>query len=624
VSDASEIDVSRSSGAALAAQIEDDKNKRGKAKTVKPLRQLWPFLARYPLTLIFFLAALFIAAGLNLAMTLAAKVIVDCGFIGEAEPLPYCETYAIGTGEGLGAYFIFAILVVMALALFSALRFYLISVLGQRVIADLRKAVFDKLTELDQKFFEKLRTGEVLSRLTTDTTLIETVIGSSVSFALRSLVVTIGAIIIMFFVSWKLTLMVLLIGPAILLPAIIIGRSIRKLSVTGQNNLASASARASESISAMATVQAFTRESFERDGFSQAVEDTYSANRKRIFVRSIMTLIIFGFGLTGMVGVLWYGASLVGQPNSGMTGGDIVQFIFLAISAVSNVGFLTGTWTELLRASGATERVMALLSEDAEITAPENPVKLTKASGDIQFDSVTFTYPSRPTEQALKDVSFDVKPGETVALVGPSGAGKSTIFQLLLRFYDIQAGRVSLDGLSIDELTPQNLREQFAIVQQNTPLFSGSAMDNIRYGREGASDTDVIAAAKSAFAHDFIEKLPEGYDTDLGEGAVTLSGGQRQRIAIARAILRDAPILLLDEATSALDAESERAVQHAFEAMSQTKTTLVIAHRLATVLKADRIIVMDEGCVVETGTHDSLVAQDGLYARLAALQFTSG
>jgi ATP-binding cassette subfamily B protein len=358
--------------------------------------------------------------------------------------------------------------------------------------------------------------------------------------------------------------------------------------------------------------------------FSEAVEDTYSANRKRIFVRSIMTLIIFGLGLTGMVGVLWYGAQLVAQPDSGLSGGSITQFILLAVSAVSNIGFLTGTWTELLRASGATERVMALLSEKSEITTPETPKDLPLASGAMAFEDVTFTYPSRPTEQALKDVSFDIKAGETVALVGPSGAGKSTIFQLLLRFYDVQSGRISLDGLSVTDLDPQTLRQQFAIVQQNTPLFSGTALDNIRYGREGASDADVIAAAKAAYAHEFIEKLPNGYETDLGEGAVTLSGGQRQRIAIARAILRDAPILLLDEATSALDAESERAVQSAFEDMSKTKTTLVIAHRLATVLKADRIIVMEDGRIVETGTHDSLVEEDGLYARLAALQFTSG
>ncbi len=622
------IDESRSSGAALAASIEEDKTKRGKARTVKPLRQLWPYIARYPLTLTFFMIFLALAALLNLGITEAFRVIVDCGFGSDGPVSEGCARYALGDMDKMGSYFKFGMVIGLGLALFSALRFYFISVLGQRVITDIRKDVYDKLTRLSPEFFERVHTGEVLSRLTTDTTLIETVIGSSVSFAIRSIAVSIGALIWMFFISWKLTLLVAAIGPIVLVPAILIGKRIRTLSRTSQDNLARASGRASESLGAIQTVQAFTREAKERSDFAQTVEKTFDAHKKRILVRSFMTLIIFGLGMIGMIGVMWFGASEVAAAQAtggseGLSGGKITQFTFLAFMVVSSTGFLTSTWTELLRASGATERIMELLAEQPLIDAPANPDSLAETEGAITFENVGFIYPSRPTEQTLDDVSFEIKPGETVALVGPSGAGKSTIFQVLLRFYDIQSGRVTIDGVAIDRLSPQELRQQFAIVQQNTPLFSGSAMENIRYGREGASDEDVIAAAKSAFAHEFIEKLPEGYQTDLGESAVTLSGGQRQRLAIARAILRDAPVLLLDEATSALDAESERAVQQAFEEMSKTKTTLVIAHRLATVLKADRIIVMDEGRIVETGTHKQLVKAKGLYARLAKLQFDS-
>ncbi len=619
-------DDSRSSGAALAEAIEQDSDKRGKASTVKPLRQIWPFITKYPGMVFAFLVFLILAAAMTLSIGLAIKVITDCGFVGDGDVAGYCSRLAVGDEREMGSYFKFAMVIGLATALFSALRFYFISVLGQRVIADIRKAVYDKLTRLSPEFFERVHTGEVLSRLTTDTTLIETVIGSSVSFAIRSIATSIGALIIMFFISWKLTAMVLLIGPVIVIPALLIGRRIRTLSRSSQDNLANASARAGESLSAIQTVQAFTREEKERIDFARAVENTFAAHKKRIGVRSIMTLIIFGLGMAGMIGVFWFGAEEAARFKdsggaAGITGGEIGAFAYFAFMVVSGVGFLTGTWTELLRASGATERVMELLEEEPIIKAPENPVTLLPISGELSFNDVTFIYPSRPTQQALKDVSFDIKAGETVALVGPSGAGKSTIFQLLLRFYDVQFGQIRLDSTDITQLTPQDLRRQFAIVQQNTPLFSGSAMENIRYGREGATDAEVMSAAKAAFAHEFIEKLPEGYDTDLGESAVTLSGGQRQRLAIARAILRDAPILLLDEATSALDAESERAVQQAFEAMSQTKTTLVIAHRLATVLKADRIIVMDAGQIVETGTHKKLIRTGGLYARLAKLQF---
>ena len=621
-----DFDDNRSAGAALAESIELDKDKRGKARSIKPLRQLLPFVWRYPFMVAAFLISLAISAALTLSIPEAFKVIIDCGFNNDA-PLPdSCTRYALGPSTEMGSYFKFAIIIGIAAAIFGAMRFYFVSILGQRVIADLRRKLYDHLTGLSPEFFEKVHTGEVISRLNTDTTLIESVIGSSFSFALRTTATMIGALILMFFMNAKLALYVLAIGPVVLIPTLLIGRRIRTLSKSSQNNLATASSRASESLAAIKTVQAFTREDKERHDYAAAIEDTYLNHKKRIAVRSLMTLIIFGLGLTGIITIFWGGAIELSKAKEsggefGMSGGDITQFAFYAFMVISNAGFLTGTWTEFLRASGATERVMELLEENPTIIGPNTPVKLVDSNGALAFNGVTFTYPTRPTEQAIQNVSFTIQPGETVALVGPSGAGKSTIFQLLLRFYDVKGGSISIDGVDIDRLSPQNLRQQFAIVQQNTPLFSGSAMENIRYGGEGASDAEVISAAKAAFAHEFIEKLPEGYATDLGESAVTLSGGQRQRLAIARAILRDAPVLLLDEATSALDAESERAVQQAFEEMSKTKTTLVIAHRLATVLKADRIIVMDDGQIVETGTHKTLIEAKGLYARLAQLQF---
>ncbi len=609
----------RSAGAAYAKAVELDKDKRDKARSLRPLAYLWPHVWNYKGWLFAFLAFLVLSTAASLTFPMILRIVLDCGFNPDAAQQSYCTRVAVADPTKLSTYFLLAIVFVILFAGLAAIRYFFITVLGQRVIADIRKSVYSKLLTLSPAYFERVRTGEVLSRLTTDTTLIETVLTGSISFAIRALAIIIGSFVMMFVVSWKLALIVLAVLPMIIVPAIIQGKRIRRLSRDGQDNLAYASARSGEALTAIQTVQAYTRERYEDAAFGDDIEAVYKSHYGRIINQSALTFFIFSLALCGIMCALWFGAQSV--KNGTMTGGEIAAFTVYAFYAGSSGGALTETWTNLLRAAGASERLVEILQTESEISTPDSPVTLDKARGEISFDTVDFAYPTRPDDSVLTNVSFGVSPGETLALVGPSGAGKSTIFQLLLRFYEVNSGAVTIDNIAIADLSPETLRRQFAIVQQNTPLFSGSAMENIRYGRVGASDAEVIAAAKAAYAHDFISALPQGYDTDLGERAGTLSGGQRQRIAIARAILRDAPILLLDEATSALDAESERAVQMAFEAMSKNRTTLVIAHRLATVKKADRIIVFDKGEIVGSGTHDSLIKDGGLYARLAALQF---
>jgi ATP-binding cassette subfamily B protein len=604
-------------GSTFASELEADKAHREKARTAKPLRRLAPFVLAYPGLLAAFAVFLFLASALTLTLPAAFRLVVDCGF-GGASDSAACTNFTLGTD--LSAYFVGGIIVALLLGMVSALRYYFISRLGERVIADIRKTVYDHLLNLSPTFYAQTRTGEVLSRLTTDTTLIQTVIGSSISIALRTTATTSGALILMVIVSWKLSLLVLALGPLIILPVMAFGRRIQRLSRSSQDSLANASARASESLRAIETVQAFTREPEERANFAGAVEQTYDVALRRIRVRASMTAIIFSFILAGLIAVLWFGAVQV--KGGAITPGAMTQFVMYAFVAISGVSMLTETYAEVMRAAGATERLMEILAATPDIKAPSNPRQLPKPiRGRIAFESVDFYYPARPEAAALKGVSFQVEPGQTVALVGPSGAGKSTMFQLLLRLYDPQAGSVQVDNIDIRELDPSALREGLSIVQQNAPLFGGSAAENIRFGRSNARDEDIIAAAKAANAHDFIMALPDGYDTQLGEAATTLSGGQRQRLAIARAILREAPILLLDEATSALDSESERAIQDAFERLSADRTTIVIAHRLATVLKADKIAVMEDGHIVDQGTHAELLERGGLYARFVELQF---
>ncbi|WP_158966883.1 ABC transporter transmembrane domain-containing protein [Chachezhania sediminis] len=582
---------------------------RERSKKVSSLRALWPFLKPYKALILGALGALVLTASVSLTLPLAVRRVVD-NFRGT-------------NAEMLDKYVLAALGIAGLLALGTGLRYALVTRLGERVVADIRMAVFNRVISMSPTFFEKIMTGEVLSRITTDTTLVQSVLGSSASIALRNLLILLGGMVLMLLTSAKLSGLVLLIVPAVIVPILVLGRKLRKISRENQDWIAASSGNASEALSSVQTVQAFTHESLNQADFAKMTETSYDVSLVRIRTRALMTVIIIFLVFTGIIGVLWIGARDVRAGT--MTDGMLIQFVIYSVMVAGSVAALSEIMGELQRAAGATERIVELLGVQDSVNDPAAPVALpTPVRGEIVLDDVVFRYPSRPEPAALDHVSLTINPGETVAFVGPSGAGKSTILQLLLRFYDPDTGAVRLDGVDLKDLARTDFRRLLALVPQDPVIFASSARENIRFGRPEATDAEVEDAARAAAAHDFIAALPEGFDTYVGERGVMLSGGQKQRIALARAILRDAPVLLLDEATSALDAESERAVQQAVDGLRQGRTMLIVAHRLATVKKADRIVVMEAGKIVAQGTHDQLVAEGGLYARLARLQFTDG
>jgi ATP-binding cassette subfamily B protein len=589
----------------IEAQLTQSPAKTG-AK-LRPLLALAPYVARYRGRAALALVSLTVAAITTLVVPIAVRRMIDFGFSPEGIAL-------------INSYFSVMIAIVAVLAAASASRYYLVMTIGERIVADLRRDVFAHLVSLSPAFFDSARSGELVSRLTADTTQIKSAVGASVSIALRNMMLFIGAAAMMVITSPKLSGFVLLAIPLIVIPLVAFGRWVRRLSRNAQDTLADASAYASELIGAIRTVQAYTSERLATSRFGGDVEQAYEAARSSTRARAVLTLIIIFIVFSSVVAILWVGSHdvLTGQITPGRLG----QFVLYAAFAATGLGQLSEVWGEVSAASGAAERLFEILRVKSQITAPPKAVALPQpARGDVGFDNVSFAYPTRPEVLAIDNVSLAVKAGEKVAIVGPSGAGKSTLFHLLLRFYDPARGTISLDGVPVRSADPVDVRARIALVPQDTVVFAASARENIRFGRPDATDAEVERAADLAHATEFLRRLPGGFEAQLGERGVTLSGGQRQRIAIARAILRDAPLLLLDEATSALDAESETLVQTALEELMRHRTTLVIAHRLATVLSCDRIMVMDQGRIVEQGTHTELVAANGLYARLARLQF---